>query len=158
MNLKASLHICETSEDFEIAKSLTQDYFKWLGMDLRFQDIDKEFKVFKKMYSAPIGSFIYLKNGDEIVGGVGVRMLEAGICEMKRLYIYNNHQGMGYGKLLCNEIISISKSLGYSKMRLDTVSKLESAIALYEKMGFRYIPKYYENPDVTAKYMELDLM
>lgn len=157
MNSEISIHICDTPQDFEIAKSITLDYFKWLGMDLDFQNTDKEFKDFERMYAYPIGCFIYAKINNEIVGGVGTRRLTDDICEMKRLYIYEDYQGRGIGRLLCNKIISISKTLGYTKMRLDTVSKLESAIALYEKIGFKEIPKYYENPDVTTKYMEIEL-
>ena len=42
-------------------------------------------------------------------------------------------------------------------MRLDTVSKLESAIGLYNKLGFYEIETYYPNPDPTVKYMELEI-
>jgi ribosomal protein S18 acetylase RimI-like enzyme len=108
------------------------------------------------MYGYPEGCFIYAKRGDEIVGGVGCRKLETDICEMKRLYVYEEFQGLGIGRKLCDELISVSKSLGYKKMKLDTVAKLKSAIKLYEKMGFKEIPKYYENPDKTVKYMELE--
>ncbi len=155
---EVSIHICKTAEDFEIAKSITRDYIKWLGMDLCFQNIDKEFEDFESMYAKPKGCFIYAKVNQEVVGGVGCRRLEKEICEMKRLYVYGKFQGLGLGKRLCNEIITISKQLAYSKMRLDTVSKLASAIKLYEKIGFKYIPEYRENPDKTVRYMEISLI
>ena len=55
------------------------------------------------------------------------------------------------------EIILIAGDMGYSKMRLDTVSKLKSAIGLYQKMGFYEIESYYQNPDPTVKYMEFEI-
>ena len=50
---------CETNEDFEIAKTITHDYMIWLGMDLGFQNIDKEFAVFNRMYGEASGAYIY---------------------------------------------------------------------------------------------------
>ena len=59
---------CETNEDFEIAKTITHDYMIWLGMDLGFQNIDKEFAVFNRMYGEASGAYIYaLINGDVAV-------------------------------------------------------------------------------------------
>ncbi|NJO92590.1 MAG: GNAT family N-acetyltransferase [Chloroflexia bacterium] len=156
MKKEITIHICTTEKDFEIAKLITQDYMKWLGMDLSFQKTDGEFEVFNQMYGYPDGCFIYAKTNNTIVGGVGCRKLDAAICEMKRLYVYEEFQGLGIGRKLCDELVAISESLDYKKMRLDTVAKLKSAIKLYEKIGFVEIPKYYENPDKTAKYMELE--
>jgi hypothetical protein len=36
MKTELIIHICKTEEDFEIAKLITHDYMKWLGMDLSF--------------------------------------------------------------------------------------------------------------------------
>lgn len=156
MQENISIHICKTPYDFNIAKSLTRSYFEWLGMDLEFQNIDKELEVFSEMYGEPNGCFIYATIDDVVVGGVGTRKLESGICEMKRLFVYDDFQGKGLGKQLCNEIIAISARLGYKKMRLDTVSKLKSANSLYERIGFYDIPEYYPNPDPTVRYMEIE--
>ena len=157
MEQELLIHRCETIEDFEIAMSITKDYMLWLGMDLHFQNTDKEFMIFNSMYGKPYGAYIYASIGKEIVGGVGIRMLSPAICEMKRLYIYKHYRGKGIASLLCREIISISRSLSYTKMRLDTVSRLEHANALYEKIGFKDIPKYYENPYLTVRYMEMEI-
>ena len=32
-----TIHICNSKEEFAIAKTITQDYMKWLGMDLNFR-------------------------------------------------------------------------------------------------------------------------
>ena len=67
----------------------------WLGMDLGFQNTDKEFAVFNRMYGEASGAYIYaLINGD-VAGGVGFRKLSNDICEMKRLYVYEDYRGCG---------------------------------------------------------------
>ena len=152
-----TIHICNSKEGFTIAKTITQDYMGWLGMNLNFQNTEKEFQVFEAMYGKPNGCFIYATMNEEILGGVAIRKLDLEICEMKRLFVYNSFQGNGVGKLLCDSIISIASELGYSKMRLDTVAKLKSAIRLYAKMGFYEIEAYCPNPDSTVKYMELEI-
>ena len=50
MKQEVLIRRCETNEDFEIAKTITHDYMIWLGMDLGFQNTDKEFAVFNRMY------------------------------------------------------------------------------------------------------------
>ena len=157
MKQEVLIHRCETIEDFEIAKTITHDYMIWLGMDLGFQNTDKEFSVFNRMYGEARGAYIYARIHGEIAGGVGLRMLSNDICEMKRLFVYEHYRGCGLAYRLCQELLSLSKSMSYSKMRLDTISRLVKANSLYEKIGFRDIPKYYDNPDPTVRYMEIDL-
>lgn len=151
------LIFCTTEQDFTIAKSITADYINWLNIDLSFQNTKKEYGEFSLMYSPPEGGYIYLKNEEEVAGGVAFRRLEPGICEMKRLFVYPPFQGMGFGKLLSEVIIKQAKEYGYKKMRLDTIDRLHNAITIYQKMGFYEIAQYRENPDKTAKFMELDL-
>jgi putative acetyltransferase len=150
--------VCKSITDFQIAKGITNNYIDWLGIDLGFQHVDDELQGFEIMYNEPVGCFLIAKRNGSTVGGVGCRNLERGICEMKRLYVYEGFQGLGVGRILCNEVISIAKQLGYQKMRLDTVAKLENANRLYEKIGFKDIPAYYANPEDTVRYMELDLV
>ncbi len=159
-SLKKFLEIrkCADAADFELARSVAKDYMGWLGMDLAFQNIDGEFRNFASMYGGAQGCYLLaLTENRELVGGVGLRLFSQRICEMKRLYIYNQFEGKGVGRRLCLELIEEGKALGYRKMRLDTISRLESANRLYESLGFYDIPSYRENPDPTASFMEIDL-
>jgi GNAT superfamily N-acetyltransferase len=149
--------ICSSSAHFSSAKKLTQDYMSWLGEDLFYQGIEKEFEIFHKMYHQPTGCFIMALINGVVAGGVGVRFLAEGSCEMKRLFVYDKFRGHQLGKLLSEELIKVSKDLGYKKMRLDTIPRLKNAIQLYRDLGFYEIPKYYENPDKSVVYFELEL-
>ena len=84
--------------------------------------------------------------------------LEPGMCEIKRLYVRPQFRGTGLGKMLTNTVISEAKSIGYKKVRLDTVEpKMKNAVGLYRALGFREIAPYRPNPIEGAMYMELEL-
>ncbi len=148
---------CASSEDFSSAMEITRAYIDWLDLDLGFQDIDSEFTTFDKMYGPPEGMFLLCHVEGELAGGVGLRKLGDDICEMKRLYVYPQHNNKGVGKALCFELIRQAKDLGYTSMRLDTLVSMNAAQGLYKSFGFKEIEAYRFNPDPGAIYMELVL-
>lgn len=158
MSSSYSIIVCQMDADYENARKVTVDYMAWLNMDLFFQNVDHEFNTFRKMYGHPSGCYLLaFLDADTIAGGVGLRRLSATICEMKRLYVYPEFTGRGIGKALCMELFAQARIKGYTFMRLDTVARLRAANSLYEKLGFYDIPAYRENPDPTARFMEIAL-
>ena len=146
-----------TEPDYASAMRIGKDYIAWLDMDLAFQDIDREFSGFPSMYGPPKGCFLIAWQGDEPAGGVGLRMHEPGVCEMKRLFVYDRFKGRGIGRGLCTALIEEARKLGYGSMRLDTLGRMVAAMGLYESLGFKEIGPYRFNPDPTARYLELRL-
>ena len=60
--------------------------------------------------------------------------------------------------MLVEALITESRWLGYTKMRLDTIgATMQAAVELYSTVGFIEIPPYRHNPIAGALYMELDL-
>jgi GNAT superfamily N-acetyltransferase len=129
----------------------------WLNVDLTFQNVEKEFSEFTTMYGPPDGAYLLAFEDDELAGGVGLRKLQAKVCEMKRLYVYDRFRRKRIGRALCEELIRHAKEIGYASMRLDTIDRLADAIRLYENLGFIDIENYRYNPDPTARFMELKL-
>jgi putative acetyltransferase len=76
---------------------------------------------------------------------------------MKRLYIRPAFRGRGIGRGLALAIMTEARQRGYLAMRLDTVATMATAQRLYEGLGFRDIPPYYENPVPGARFLELRL-
>ena len=76
---------------------------------------------------------------------------------MKRLYIKPAHRKLKAGEALVIEILKDAKKLGYTKMKLDTLERLQGAIQLYKKHGFVEVGAYYANPLPGVVYMEKNL-
>lgn len=148
---------CSTDSDFSCAMQITKDYISWLNIDLSFQDIDHEFSNFPLMYGPPNGLFLLAWHKDVPAGGIGLRLIEDNICEMKRLFVYDQFKNQGIGRSLCTTLIQKATELGYERMRLDTLGRMKAAIRLYENLGFKEIEPYRFNPDPTTKYMEFIL-
>jgi ribosomal protein S18 acetylase RimI-like enzyme len=143
-----------TDADYESAGELFKAYAAWLNIDLGFQHFSDELQQLKKMYALPVGGIILCKVDGQDVGCVGIRKLEAGIAELKRMYVQPAFQQKGIGKELLNEAIKLAIECGYRKIRLDTLSDMHPAINLYTRHGFYEIPAYYYNPEPTAVYFE----
>ena len=146
-----------SSLQINIAADLFREYQQFLDVDLCFQGFQKELATLPGKYAPPQGAILLVEQNGKIAGCVAVRLLKDDICEMKRLYVKDKFQGLSLGRKLTEAIIAKAKVLGYKKMQLDTLQRLDRAIGLYEKMGFKQIQPYYANPLTEVIYWELEL-
>ena len=104
------------------------------------------------------GGFIYLaKEGDEIVGSAAIINMDDGVFELAKMAVAPLHRGKGLSRLLIATCIDKARQLQAKKIVLYSNSQLKTAIALYEKYGFKHIP-LADSPFVTADVkMELSL-
>ncbi|HMU32720.1 MAG TPA: GNAT family N-acetyltransferase [Pyrinomonadaceae bacterium] len=145
----------EANGSIEDARTIFREYEKWLGLDLCFQGFEEEVRSLPGRYAKPDGRLILAYKDGELAGGIALRKIGDGICEMKRLYLRENSRGGGIGRELIEKLIEEARSIGYKKMRLDTFPpKMGKAVRLYESHGFYEIPAYYENPYDGVLYME----
>ena len=144
--------------EIAIVRELFVEYAESLGFSLCFQNFDRELAGLPGDYTPPQGRLLLARSGVASAGSVALHSLEPGICEIKRLYVRPQFRATGLGKMLTNSVISEAKSIGYKKVRLDTVEpKMKNAVGLYRALGFREIAPYRPNPIEGAMYMELEL-
>jgi GNAT superfamily N-acetyltransferase len=143
-------------EHIEQTRSLFLEYGRSLGFSLCFQSFDEELKNLPGAYGPPSGRLLLARYRDHAAGCVALRKLEAGICEMKRLYVRPGDRGRGLGRMLVERVIAEARAIGYERMRLDTIaSAMKDAIALYRRLGFVEIAPYSAIPVESALWMEL---
>ena len=160
----ATISAPRTPADHEAIKALFREYAESLGFSLAYQDFDQELAGFPGKYAAPEGALLLARVGDEAAGTVALRKLDAGVCEMKRLYVKPQFRGRrttdgrSIGRALAEDIVGIGRERGYQRLRLDTIGgKMHQALALYRSMGFVEIPPYYASPIPDTAYLELVL-
>jgi putative acetyltransferase len=157
-NFELVIRQAESSADFLLVRELFLEYAQSLGFSLCFQDFDKELETLPGKYAPPTGRLLLGEYDDQPAGCAALRPLDKKICEMKRLYVRPNFRGKHFGGKLAAELIQQARSIGYKRMRLDTVEPLmTAAVAMYREMGFQSIPPYCENPNPGTLYMELEL-
>ncbi len=148
----------ESDEEIQQARQLFEEYAAWLGLNLCFQNFDKELAELPGDYAPPTGRLFLALENNQTAGCVALRRIGDGICEMKRLYVRPEFRGLGLGRSLAERIIEAAGEMGYLRMRLDTLpGKMDKAIAMYHSLGFRNIDPYYKNPVEGAAFMELVL-
>ncbi|HEX2085891.1 MAG TPA: GNAT family N-acetyltransferase [Solirubrobacteraceae bacterium] len=97
-------------------------------------------------FAPPRGSFLvgYDEEGRAVCGG-GVKRLEPGIAEIKRMYVVPAARGGGVARALLAALEDAARELGYERVRLDTGPKQPAAEHLYRSAGYRPIPDYNGN-------------
>jgi ribosomal protein S18 acetylase RimI-like enzyme len=146
-----------SSEHLRTIRRLFLEYARDIGVDLCFQDFERELAELPGRYAKPEGRLLLAMVGREPAGCVALRKIGERICEMKRLYVRPRFRREGLGRKLAKEMIAAARALGYARMRLDTLSSMKPAIALYQSLGFGRAKPYYHNPHGNAVFMELKL-
>ena len=148
-------HITEANAELETVRQLFLDYQQELNADLCFQSFEAELKDPLKKYGPPTGSLVLAYYQDQPAGCIALQPLpEAGVCEMKRLYVVPIFRKFGIGRKLVQAILDDAKALGYHTMKLDTLDRLQPAIQLYKAFGFTDASAYYANPLEGVVYMQ----
>jgi ribosomal protein S18 acetylase RimI-like enzyme len=146
-----------TTDDLQQVRALFLEYESFLGISLCFQNFQTELATLPGDYAPPGGCLLIARYQGEVAGCVALRKLGDGICEMKRLYLRPQYQGKKIGRALAEAVIQHARRAGYSRMRLDTLHKLDKALALYKSLGFQEIAPYRDYRTVEAVFMELML-
>jgi geranylgeranyl transferase type-1 subunit beta len=92
------------------------------------------------------GSVYYIVEDNEgnVVGGAGFTPLhhltpaeQGKACDLRGMYLNKSARGLGVGKLLLSKLIQAATLFKYSSVYADTLTRMTSAIKLYESNGFK---------------------
>jgi len=74
------------------------------------------------------------------VGTVALKKSSETVFEFTKMAVDEQHQGLKIGRALAEAALDIAKAAGATKVILYSHSSLKAALALYEKLGFIYVP------------------
>ena len=88
-------------------------------------------------YEPPHGAFFVVREGERIVGSVGVNRVGDGTAELHRLYLDPALRGRGLGEALVNTILDWCRTHGVPRLVLWSDTRFMHAHRLYLRTGFR---------------------
>lgn len=93
----------------------------------------------------PKGWFVVSRVGGRAVGCGALKRLDAGIGEIKRVWVSPDTRGKGVAGRIMDQLERIAAAEGLATVRLDTNRTLFEACAFYAKRGYREIDCYNDN-------------
>jgi putative acetyltransferase len=133
--------------ELEQTRELFREYAAWVGDEICFRKFERELAELPGAYAPPEGRLLLAFVGEQLAGCVALRRFAAEIGEMKRLYVRPAFRGSGLGRELAGKLIAEARIARYNVLRLDSLPRMERAIAMYRGLGFYEIPRYSDNPE-----------
>jgi ribosomal protein S18 acetylase RimI-like enzyme len=105
---------------------------------------------------APGGMIFVALDGEDVVGTAAMVRVSDDRFELAKMAVATSHRRRGVGEMLARACLDWAAGRGARTVFLETNSRLDDAIRLYERLGFRHAPRRrmsdYARGDV---YMEM---
>ena len=161
----------ETQEQIAHVRTLTREFVAWLRERYRnrpeqidtYYDSDRlerELADLPGDFAPPAGRLLLSLVDGRAAGCVGFKRLDDQSCDVKRMFVRPEYQGLGIGGSLMRTLIGEAVAQGYRTMKLDTGDLQPEAISFYRSLGFEETTAYYDVPealDGTMVFMEIAL-
>ncbi|WP_269930904.1 bifunctional helix-turn-helix transcriptional regulator/GNAT family N-acetyltransferase [Aminobacter sp. HY435] len=143
----ASVTVDEEDANSAEAQRCMALYVEELAM--RFEegfDTSKGNSVTGSEFIRPHGSFLIARLDGNAIGCGAVRMLDAGVAEIKRMWVAPSARGLGVAGRMLRKLETVAGELGAQKVYLDTNRALKEAQSLYKRDGYAEVAPYNDNP------------
>lgn len=95
---------------------------------------------------SPGGNIFFVKDGEKIIGTVALMKIEDGVFELTKMAVTPDYQGRNIGQKLMEHTLDYARIQGWKTLIIYSNRKLENAIYIYKKYGFKEIPIEGNNP------------
>ncbi len=90
----------------------------------------------------PTGVLLLGRLGSAPVGCVGMRFLPRHVGQVTRMFVMVSERRQGFGLRLLDELETVARNRGTTRLELDTRDDLVEARRLYERHGFGEVPAF----------------
>lgn len=104
--------------------------------------VDCHFDLAEKDVAPGRGTFVVASVQNTDVGCGAVRMLNEGLAELKRMFVVPGSRGQGIGATVLRFLESEARSLGTTRIVLETGVRSPDALAMYRRAGYSEIDRY----------------
>jgi len=94
--------------------------------------------------SADKGTFVIGYLHDVPVACGAMRCIDAGVAEIKRMYVVPSARGRGFSRFILAALEENARQLGVRRLLLETGPRQIQALALYRRAGFVPVPRFGE--------------
>ena len=88
------------------------------------------------------GVFVVAHAGPIAVGCGAVRMIDADVGELKRMFVVPAHRGQGVATAVLRFLETEAETIGATRLVLETGVHSPEALGLYGRAGYEEIPKF----------------
>ena len=121
------------------------DFLKLVDLlNAELAKVDGEDHSFYSQYNSleEIRKVVLYRDDSNVVGCGGLKSMNGGQVEIKRMYVRPEKRGMGIAGVILKELEDWARELGNQRVVLETGKRLPQAIRLYERYGYKRIPNY----------------
>jgi len=156
--VSALVEIRAEAPDGPAARALFIEYIALLQerLGMRYQRTERIFATDAAL-AGPDGAWLVLYEGGRAVGCGGLRTLEPGLGEIKRMFVSQSARRHGHGRRLLHELEDLAVERGHTRMRLLTTEVLSEARKLYAAEGYRVIRRIPRGRDPVEIWLEKDV-
>jgi N-acetylglutamate synthase-like GNAT family acetyltransferase len=86
------------------------------------------------------GHILMAVDGEFAVGCCALLAMEPGCFELSKMAVHESRRGEGLGRSLLEYAVAQARDLGAHRLYLETSTKLQNAVHLYQSVGFRHLP------------------
>jgi len=131
------MKVIKTNSDHSDFKKLSTLFNEYLV------DIDGDEREFFAHYNnVQLDHVLVVYENGQALGCGAFKKYDEVTAEIKRMFVLSEARGKGIANKILNEIESWAIEQGFTNFILETSPKLKTAIALYTKMGYQFIPNY----------------
>jgi len=124
---------------------------------------DTEVSSMSAAYSGPRSTYFVVEMDGKVVGGAGIGPLAGGdddTAELRKMYFLPEARGHGMGERLLRHLLDLARKHGYARVYLETLTGMDAAQRLYERVGFRIVtsPRGCTGHHGCDRYYVIELM
>ncbi|MGH7442203.1 MAG: GNAT family N-acetyltransferase, partial [bacterium] len=119
-------------------RELFEQYSQLRGYEFRGVNFEAEMADLPGPFGpAKSGRLLLATYEGEAAGMVGLKKVQEGQGEIKRLYVPPQYRGNGIGKLLVAEAVRQARELGFKRVLADTDLNMRIAMVIFDEHGFQ---------------------
>jgi GNAT superfamily N-acetyltransferase len=136
-----------TLADVDAVRTLFQEYKQAVGVDLWFGSaFQRELDELPHPYAPPGGRLVLARESGELAGCAALRAVGPDTAELRRLWVRRPFRKRGVARELMESLVGWARDAGYTRARMEVLSVMPLADALFRSMGFQPIPDDRPSP------------